>query len=1076
MRITHCLLVYCLLFTSLPTWGQSRKNIEAIEKVEEQRKKVNERSEFEKDATGRELDVFSKCRLEVDRGREKEEKNLKFIQEADGLLSKKVKDQEAKIAELKKKLDKNAKKQADTSGSKNTTVIDERIRLTKEMEAEQKLLVKYRSEKDAAAIQLAEAEKEAREAREVEKLKTSTFKIFELTTQELNTQSIAGQVAEVNMRMMALATSAVNHIKCRSSSDVISKAFHVFKAASSVYMTNFLGETMDYEKMAECLTDEGLNPEEVGDEQVALLRKARNLYAEMALYIEESLRGRNNSLALYQKAYSFAVDEYAAKKARVTQGYATYKEAVRAYKEANKKMIAVAAAGASSIAAGFAAMFWAPWVGIPLVATGTALLMWMGFDLLPKKIAAKKAEKLAQKELKLAHDHTYLKCNYAEAKHWSLSIEMDKFEEMIKKEEEATKAKEEADKKKTSYYNPGDIKKIIYGSYHLLDLLFPPVVAQDQTELRKAILEAAKFGEDVEYQDSIKGGEAAEYKTKVPSNFKPGTPAGAQMVKSYEQRYKDHRKIYEAQEKIVEDYQDKYREEFLKQEDLTKRLGDVAGKDPHIACWYEFPWDRFRPWYWRLSDENDGRNNYNAARARMQAKWDQYGCTTENKRKIEAQQAKVETLWRILEPQMLMLDIFEEAMNKTEIDWLNLLALHEAGLPEGEHSDEEDESYGRLGAAFLKFISMTKAEWQTSGLDVKRDNYMMIDYQSDSDVERLLVEHNKFKKMDDNRKAGLSDPYTRMIYMDYALRMNMKVLELMNKGYQLASDHLAAFQNLLAEAEAKLGLDSTSMPDQVPALKPKTSCSIPDGGGLKADPACSCRNKGNCAKISFPKAVVYSGKQEKSGAIMRDYTNSILSGDNAGARANAEGLQRAAAKARRGTSDTQKSINDLQRKRGQSITDFNNLSSGLGASINNLANRSAVGAVGTDNSLSRKIRRRALQDKMDEKDKDPIGATAPVKRVARARPKAKAKKKGPKMGEGMNLGIDESDLELEGDLEGEGLDFGGTSKKKAVKIDKASKKEKRQGVVEDDTRSLWDIVTNRYKRSGYPRLLKKKKK
>ena len=299
---------------------------------------------------------------------------------------------------------------------------------------------------------------------------------------------------------------------------------------------------------------------------------------------------------------------------------------------------------------------------------------------------------------------------------------------------------------------------------------------------------------------------------------------------------------------------------------------------------------------------------------------------------------------------------------------------------------------------------------------------------------------------------------------------------MMGKGYQLASDHLAAFQNLLADAEAKLGLDSTSMPDQAPALKPKTSCSMPDGGGLKADPACSCRAKGNCAKISFPKAVVYSGKNERSGAVFRDYTNDTMSGDTAGARANSDAIKRAAAKSRKDTQDAQNSINNLQRKRGTSVTDFNNLSSGLGSSINNLAHSNASNSVGRDSSLSRAIRRRALQDKMDEKDKNPIGATAPVKRVARAAPKKKAKKKGPKMGEGMDLGIDESELGLEGDLVGEGLDFSGTRSKKAAKIDKASKKEKRQGVVEDDTRSLWDIVTGRYERSGYPRLLKKKKK
>ncbi|TDJ07703.1 MAG: hypothetical protein E2O68_03105 [Deltaproteobacteria bacterium] len=1067
MNTIYYLLIYSLLFTSLPTMGQSDPNQDKLDQVERNRQKTRDRSDFEKDAKGTELDVFSKCRLEVDRSREKEDRNLKFLQESSTLMTKKVKDQEKKIAELKKKIDVLSKKNVDLGGkSRDTSVIDERMALSKQMEAEQKLLVKYRSEKETTAVKLAEAEKDALDAREVEKLKTSSFKIFELTTQELNSSSIAGQVAETNMRMMALATAAVNHLECRTSSDVVSKAYYVLRAASSVYMTNFLGETMDYEKMAECLTNEGLNPEEVGDEQVALLRKARNLYAEMKLYIEESLRGRKNSLILYQEAYKFGLEEYAAKKARVTEGYALYKQDLKNYNDAKKKAKNVMIAGAALMAAGAAPFMW--WM-IPI---GAALLAWYGFDLLPKRNDARRILNASQKELKLAHDHTYLKCNYRDAKRWNLTAEMDKFEEMIKKEEEAAKEKEE--REKTTYHNPRELLKFVSGNFDLMDLLFPPAIAQDTTELRKAVLDAAKFGKDAEYQEDLKGGTVEEYKTVVPSNFKPGTPAGATMVKDYEKRYKDHKKIYDDQLKIVNEWFEKYKIQALKQEELVEKFGDVADGDPYIVCWYEFPWDRFRSWYWYVSDEDNGRSGYNAARARMQVQWDKYGCTTENKKKIADQKAVLDSIWRIIEPQNLMLDIFEAALDKAEIDWLNLLALHEAGLPEGEHDKDEDKTYGRLGASYLKFISMIKAEWQTSALDVKRDNYMMIDYQSDSDVERMLIEHDKFKKVDDNRKAGLSDPYTRMIYLDYAMRMNIKVIEQMNKGYQLAADHLAAFQNLLADAEAKLGLDSTSMPDQIPALKPKTSCAMPDGGGIKADPACSCRQKGNCRKISFPSSVVYSGKKEKSGAIFRDYTNAIMSGDTAGARANSEAMKRGAAKSRKTAQDTKKSINNLQRKSGASVTDFDNLSPGLSSSINDLAHSNATGAIGTDSSLSRSIRRRALKDKMDEKDKDPIGATAPVKRVARAKPK-KAKKKGPKMGEGMDLGIDESDLELEGDLEG-GLDFGSGGVKKTAKVDKASIKEKRQGVVEDDTRSIWDIVTRRYKRSGYPRLLKKKKR
>ena len=61
MKLIHYLLIYSLLFTSLPTMGQSDENQDNLDEVEENRGKVRARSDIEKGAEGTELDIFSKC-------------------------------------------------------------------------------------------------------------------------------------------------------------------------------------------------------------------------------------------------------------------------------------------------------------------------------------------------------------------------------------------------------------------------------------------------------------------------------------------------------------------------------------------------------------------------------------------------------------------------------------------------------------------------------------------------------------------------------------------------------------------------------------------------------------------------------------------------------------------------------------------------------------------------------------------------------------------------------------------------------------------------------------------------------
>ena len=1068
--------------TSLPSYGQSNaeKNVQAIKQIKEDKKKTQKRSDFEKKATGRETDIFTKCRTKVERNQERKENDLKLLEEANSLHTDEIKTKEVELAEKVKQLEA-AKKKEQKQGSKDnvkdlkdTTVIDERQRLIEEVKKLEKELVVLRKKSDKIAQDLEQTQKDLLAEREEEKLKSPPFKIFELTTQELDSQSVAGSAAESNMQMMALSTSLVNYLDCRNASDTMSKSYYVLRAAASVYLTNFLGESIDYTQVGECIVNEALEPHEEKDKQIALLRKARNLYAEMVKHIEKSNEARTDALSLFSKALQFAVEEWSQKKARVASGWAMYSTAKKNYDDAYKKYRDVLIAASVLMGIGAANILWGGYV---LIAIATGLYIWMGVELIPKKNKARTELSETKKELKLGHEHTYLKCNYHEARNWDLAEELKKYEELAAYQEEQKKKEEEEEEGNTTYFK-NHFKGMLGNP--VLDFLFTPAFAQDEILLKKTIQDIKGQYEKTSEED-LKGGLGSEYTSSVniPPNVR-GEPAGDAIVKSYEKKYLAQKKQFKKQEAILKGHYDKYNEQQSILGKLNDDLGEVASKEPYIPCEYEWPITWYKTYQYSIctgsgDDKKCSSTAYwtKAKEKSWREKWRKYGCSTDNKNKIEAQEKVVQDIWNVIDPLENILEIFEKAMDQAEIDWYTAMNINETGSPEGDPNIEKPDPKTRIGHSYLKFISKIKAEWMTSAIDVKRDNNIVIDMLSDSDLERLLNEHNDLKALPDNKKAGLSDAYTRYIYTQYAHNLLIKNIAMMGTSYQLAADHLAAFQNLLADAEAKLGLDAMAMPDQLPQeLVRKPSCAKTAGGGISADPSCSCKAKGNCAKIDFPSAVLWSGKKGDSGAVFRDYTNSTLSGDAKGARVSGSAIKRNAAAVRGRIEDGKTSILKAQKKAGYQPTNFNNITAGLESSINKLSNRNAVAATTSDSSLTRRIRRAALIDKVTEKDK--VLTIPTSKKITRAKRK-KATKRKPRPGEGMNLGIDETDLELEGELEVESLDFGSGGIKKSAKVDKASTKEKRKGVVEDNTRSLFEIVTRRYKRSGYPRLLKKKK-
>ncbi|MFI5391009.1 MAG: hypothetical protein ACHQYQ_06575, partial [Bacteriovoracales bacterium] len=501
-------------------------------------------------------DPLYECKPKPTGDTERQTTKVKFLEDSGKLNDDRIKTKEQELAQTKKDLEvATAKVQKTDSKARDSAVMDERQRLIDKVKMIQDELEGLRRVQNMNAENLKMSQATLNAQKERDKLTNSSIEIFTLTTGELDKNSIAGSIADNSLQLMALATSAVNHLECTQGGDTGSASYSIFKAAAAAYLTNNLSGVMDYENLAECVTKKALNPNEKRDVQYSLIKRARDLFNEMEKHITETLTSRSTDFELFQKALEYSMNEWAAKNARVEAAFASYTAAIKNENDAYKWWLGV------MIAAAALTWFWFP--------AAIALWAFWGASLVPKLAAARRALKFAEQELKKSHQHTFLNCNFADARRWDLARELTQFDKYLEakkiakdaelKEEEARKQqfkeqqyqneKEEREKsgvEEESSYLIFEPKFLVF-KHSWVDFFINKLFAQDEEVLGGAVKKIQDAYVKSTSTEPMAGGISTQGdpRARIPQ-FTPGTPQGAAVVENL-------RKIFEQKKKAHDD-------------------------------------------------------------------------------------------------------------------------------------------------------------------------------------------------------------------------------------------------------------------------------------------------------------------------------------------------------------------------------------------------------------------------------------------------------------------------------------------------------------------------------------------
>ncbi len=1053
MKILSYILSISIFFTSLPAGSQT---------------------------LGPGEDPLYECRPRPTGDTERQTTKVRFLEDAGRLNDDRIRTKEQELTQTKAELEVAKARVQDTgSDARDSSVMDERQRLIDKVKMIQDELKALRTAQNLNAENLKMAQDTLHAQKERDKLTNSSIEIFTLTTGELERNSVAGSIADNSLQLMALATSGVNHLNCTASSDTASASYAIFKAAAAAYLTNNLSGVMDYENLAECVTKKALNPNEKKDVQYALIKRARDLFKEMEKHVTETLTSRTTDFELFNKALEYSMKEWAGKNARVETAFAAWQTADQNEQDAYNWWLGVMIAAIT-----MSALTWVPFFGAIAALAAIALWAFWGASLVPKYNAAKRALKAAVLELKNSHQHTSLNCNYTDAKRWDLARELTQFDQYLAakklakdaelKEEEARREqykeqqyqneKQEREKsgEKSSYLilKP----KFLVSRPTWTDFFINKLFAQDEEVLGGAVTKIQDAYVKSTSTEGMKGSVATQgdSRSRIPQ-FTPGTPQGAAVVENLKRTFEAKKQAYDGVKVTVDKMYERLEALMKDYNDYANRMGKVAAKDPEIKCSNEWPFPYYRSvatangYNWDASDA--GKNWANT--------WRTKGCTRDNKNTLEQKQKAMSDYYNTITPFETMMNILELAMDQAELDYLTALQINEGADP-SDPLNPNLTPQSREAAAYAGFLGKIKAEWKTSSINTEKNNFILVDRTTNWTLEKLLNEHAGARALPPNKKAGFSDAYTRYIYMQYAVDLVIKNMEMLNRAKALALGQALSYQELLNQADVKLGLDAVALPEVSLRVAKGKAC-LKTGG--QADPACSCKARGTCSKFSFPTAVLHGSSKDQSSGIIEGYANDTFSGSE-GARVSGEAVRRNAAATKSSIQEVKSTIINQRKTMGFKNTEIENTSNLLAASIQSDARRSAAAAVSPKTSTGRGARILALETKITpEKVSAALAATTAPKTFRKV---PKTKKEKIEMG---TLSIDEEGTGTEGEMDMEGLDLdlsgGGKVETKAKAAEISA--EKPAGVEYDPSKTLWKLITKRYQKSAFPKLLKKKK-
>ncbi|EQC46366.1 hypothetical protein M899_1975 [Bacteriovorax sp. BSW11_IV] len=318
-----------------------------------------------------------------------------------------------------------------------------------------KEITRQTKENEQALIDAMKRLEEAKErsAKELANLQLSNNADFRLWDQIKNSYGGTSDFDKNNQKrtendidVLAMSSSALSSLRCEDVSDVKTKSYNLFRAASANYMAALINERTEFTRVNQgcflacvsiddlkldqkdgskqypafakkdfgttnpnCKTFEGKdgmlvndpNPDDDKDEQIKSFERVANAQHQLVTNIELKKAHREDGKKMFQDAFNAAMMEYTTKVSRVAAANAQLQRAKAWQKKAENSIIIYVA-----IVAGLAGCAWGPCAGAFAVAV--ALLMWHRGD------KSKADQDVAKWEEKLKHAklHGHLACNY----------------------------------------------------------------------------------------------------------------------------------------------------------------------------------------------------------------------------------------------------------------------------------------------------------------------------------------------------------------------------------------------------------------------------------------------------------------------------------------------------------------------------------------------------------------------------------------------------------------------------------------------------------------------------------------
>lgn len=359
-------------------------------------------------------------------------------------------------------------------------------------------------------------------------------------------------------------------------------------------------------------------------------------------------------------------------------------------------------------------------------------------------------------------------------------------------------------------------------------------------------------------------------------------------------------------------------------------------------------------------------------------------------------------------------------------------------------------------------------------------------------------------------KTGFPTPESRLITIQNAKLLFMENINLLHGGIPEVAFQRDQIVDLLTETRRRLDLNDAGLGDTtlIPNGGPKPVCVVGAVEDLNFDPKCGCREKDSCASFEYPQFTPTTPNALKTqGLLSTTAANSLMSGNLSGAAVNGGKLASNAAAVRddlleiRGKLETSSGQNGNRgRKTGGSndlLKDARDLANATESrtddSLNNLG-------VDGRNSLLGRVRSALLNE--DGKDlaslaKDANNSDSDSRSSRFARRGASQKGDGKDKGkddissEVFSLTGGESNLDLEGltdeekrrlGLLGNGDQLGSTgannghirrlSDSQGGSAGGVDKNDPFYGINKNRNNSLFKIISRRYKKTAFPRLLR----